>query len=460
MSISCRQLQISELTREACGLWFHKQKCPRPKEKWQRKGEGKGKRKRAPKKASKKHPNAKSDAPTPMSDDSSPADTATEAPDYDDNDNDYYDTNTGEDDSNEPQLPLIPQHMRSSSAEPIARGLARVRPHHRPAIRQVQSSPGRRGSEAEPIEVELTPKPLRRQLFPSPSKPQIRSDPGSLTTTGVGQENMPHFVRRSPRINKTKDIFQIPGIAGAIALTADGKENIMPDYGADEQFDTLLQAVVDDYPIPPTTPTLTRRSERIFLKTPRQFGTERSPNAQSSPIFKTPKAKPGQHPVATALLGTVTAGKSLSELTPMSRTIEETLSGAYDMGILSPWKGSKRTTPGKNIFDLPDLPDLPSLNSSSPTIGGDHLFNISYSEMPTEINHTDMLEPFSTDALMPSSPPGGYMDFINTDHLDDSADWETTTPNTQQIESVYPDPELLSMALPSQMLRRSPRKNK
>lgn len=147
-----------------------------------------------------------------MSDDSSPADTATEAPDYYDNENEYDETNTGEDettDSNEPQLPLMPQNMRANSAEPRARGLMAARRNFLPTVRQVKSSPGQaRGSEAEPIEVDLTPQHTRRQLFPSPDKPLQRSDPTFNAVAMKVLTDMPHFVRRSPRINKMKDIFK------------------------------------------------------------------------------------------------------------------------------------------------------------------------------------------------------------------------------------------------------------
>ena len=399
-----------------------------------------------------------------MSDDSSPADTATEAPDYYDNDNDYDETNTGEDDttdSNEPQLPTMPQNMRANSAEPVARGLARARPSHLPATRQVRSSPGRRGSEAEPIVLDLTPNPTRRQLFPSPPKVQVRSDPTGMTTAKA-TTSLPNFVRRSPRLNKTKDVFQIPGVAGAVALTTDGKENIMPELHVDENLDQFFDTTLDDGPLPPTTPTPARRSERLFLKTPqRQFGTETSPNAQRSPTFRTPKPKNGAHPVVSALIGSVKANQDLSEMTPFSRLMTETMTMGYDAGFLNTpelKQATKKLTPMKNLNF--DFPDLPSLNNSSP-MNGERTFNINFSELPTDILHTDMNDPFSTDAPVPSSPPE-FMSFINSDgNLDENIDWEGMANATQESESVYPDPEAMSMAPPpSQVLRRSPRKNK
>jgi hypothetical protein len=441
---------------KACGLWFHKQKCPRPREKWIKKANAPIiRRKRAPKKGKRKGVNTKGDAPTPMSDDSSPADTATDAPDY--YDNEYDEGNTGEDentDSNEPQLPAMPQNMRANSAEP--RGLARARPNQLAGTRQIQSSPGLgHGSQGNPINVDLTPKSTRRQLFPSPNRPQVQSDP---TSNGVAAmkatTNLPQFVRRSPRLNKTKDVFQVPGIAGAVAITADGKENITPEVEVQQQnldgLDDLFDVDEGDpLPQPPSTPTPTRRSERILTKTPRQFGDELSTNAQRSPTFRTPKNKPG-HPMISALLGTAMAKKDLADLTPMSRSIAEAFQTEFDAMVTPPSRSRQNIT-----FDFPDLP---SLNNSSP-IEMDPMLNVNFSELPTELP-TEMNDPFSTDAVMPSSPPG-FFNFINPDGMQEGGQWEGRRGVVEPEVSQYPDPELMAMGPPpSGMLRRSPRKGK
>ena len=376
--------------------------------------------------------------------------------------------NAGQDErgeSNEPQLPAMPQNMRARSAEPVARGLAKARPNHLPATRQVQSSPGRpRGSEAEPIDIDLTPQPIRRQLFPSPNKShiQIRSDPSGITAALKASTVLPNFVRRSPRINKTKNVFQIPGLQGAIALTADGKENMMPEVAVDPSLDDLFHENIDDYALPPSTPTPTRRSERLILKTPqRQFGLDTSPNVQRTPAFRTPKPKTAPHPAAVALLGTVKAGQDLSEMTPFTRMMTETLTTAYDLEFLgSPelrdWP--RKPSPMKN--NEFDFPDLPSLNNSSPMHGAP-MFNMNFSELSTDVLHTDHHDPFSTDAPVPSSPPE-FMNFINHDgDLDEDGHWDGLASEAQANESGHPDPASTSMAPPpSQLLRRSPRKNK
>ena len=397
---------------------------------------------------------ARSDAPTPMSDDSSPTGTA---PDGEDNE----DENTGEDDpsdNNEPQLPLMPQNMRSSSAEPTSWGLGRVLPK-RPFPRQVHSSPGNRhGSEADPVEIDLTPKPIRRQLFPSPEKPQTRSDPTNNSTIAHIVTKLPAFVRRSPRLNKTKDVFQVPGLAGAVAITADGKENIIPEIAMDDNLDALFDGPTDDVQLPPSTPQ--RRSERILAKTPqRHFGTDLSPNVQQSPLFRTPRLKQG-HPVLAALIGTVK--KSVDDMTPFTRAIQDAWNGngSFDMGFLSPVnqrKTPKPTPPSKHVGF--EFPDLPSLNSSSPMTSG-NMFNMDFSELATDQLHNDMPDFFSTDAVVPSSPPGFY-NFIDADGgMGENVDWNTTVDEqAPQKESEYPEPDEMALN-PPHNLRRSPRKTK
>ncbi|ETN41757.1 uncharacterized protein HMPREF1541_03694 [Cyphellophora europaea CBS 101466] len=435
-----------------CGLWFHKQKCPRPKEKWQKAPKGKRKRNGKGPKAAKKPnapPNPRSDAPTPASDDSSPADT--DALDYD-NDEDMQDMQGGEDEATEPQLPPMPRDTRASSADPPAQGLRRATKAAQEQ-RQIQSSPTKGGrSEADPIDVDLTPKPLRRQLFPSPDK--APSAPGSGHGSGSNPRNgalLPSFVRRSPRLTRTKDVFQISGIAGAVALTADGKENIMPELAVEHSsmsIDDLFEANGDASLLPPSTPQ--RRSERLLSKTPQQgFGAEVSANIQRTPNLRTPRHKQAQHPLTAALLGT--AVKDVTEMTPFSRSIQDALNGAF----VTPGKdkGSRKSTPHKGVSF--DFPDLPSLKGSSP-FSNDMPFNIAFSELPTDIQ-TDMTM-FSTDGPIPSSPPN-YLHFIdpkgNGEHISD--EWSHMEEQTAKTSS-YPDPTELGIA-PTGTPRRSPRNN-
>lgn len=460
---------------EACGLWFHKQKCPRPREKWQKKDpKEKRKRKRAPKSAKTQKPaneiNARGDAATPGSDDSSPADT--DAP-YGD-DNDLADNDEEVMGDAEPQLPPMPRHVRANSAGPIAKGLGK-RVNLGTGQREVHSSPGGvQGSDAMPIEIDLTPKPLRRQLFPSPNKGQSKSDSWAEIASVVEPDNLPFFVRRSPRLHRTKEIFERPEVGSSlIQVTAGGKENIAPAIPLDNAVDQLFDEQDTTVFLEPSTPTPKRRSERLLFKTPsktptRHFGLDLSPNIRDSPNSRNESRKQIQHPVVTALLGTVK--KDISEMTPFTRSIHEALSDAHELGLATPLapvghlsdrvtRSGKKATPNKSLGF--DFPDLPSLKNSSP-MTGDDIFNLNFSELTTDQLNTDFNDIFSTDAPMPSSPPIGFYNFINVD--DDDADtglWASINlsgePPDQQ--STYPDPASASLAVSAiQTPRRSPRR--
>ncbi|KAJ9501343.1 hypothetical protein H2202_003137 [Exophiala xenobiotica] len=446
-----------------CGLWFHKQRCPRPPEKWQKKDpKEKGKRKRnnnVSKQLKKGDGNAnfKSDAQTPASDDSSPD---TEAPDAEENDNEVSSNDIAADDS-EPQLPPMSRTFRASSAEPGPKGL-QGRSRHRPTGRQVQSSPGQaRGSEVVPIEIDLTPKPVRRQLFPSPEKTHVRSDPGPITASARPATHLPAFVRRSPRLNKTRDFFATQ--PGTVAITVHGKENAAPAPAVvDDDLANLFEEGPVDIELPPMTPTPKRRSERLLLKTPsktpqRNFGAELSPNADLLPSFRTPKGKPGHHAALAALLGT--AHKSVLEMTPFSRSIHDALlsDAPYAENVPDQQRvlvdSEVKKTPPKKAISF-DFPDLPSLKNSSP-MSGDQLLNFSFSELTTDHLNSDFADPFATTATMPSSPPAGLFNFLDTERTDMDDMWEDMI-DVNGGHS-YPDPEASALTTSAQSIRRSPR---
>jgi hypothetical protein len=455
------------LTFAACGLWFHKQKCPRPPTKWQKKDpNAKRKRKRNPPKSRGKGTGEfqpKTDEPSPASDDSSPGDS--EAPDAEDNDNDGQPNANSNAEQDEPELPPVPRSLRASSAEPNSRGLPRTR--QQAAGRQTQSSPLRcPGSENIPIEIDLTPKPVRRQLFPSPVTARLASDPGLGAAPAVSESLLPSFVRRSPRLNKTKDVFAQSSIHTEAAV---GKENVMPTPApADDGLAHLFEEGHDVELPPPMTPTPKRRSERILLKTPsktpqRQFGAQVSPNIDNTSFLKTPKARQVPHPAITALLGS--AQKNVLEMTPISRHIHDVLTSdlPVNMEFSEGIEQAVRKTPVKQSITF-NFPDLPSLKGSSPMVEG-QLTNFPYSELTTDQLTSDMVDPFAH-AAMPSSPPAGLFDFFNDSAMDESANamWDKLM-NPDAIEttgpSSYPDPESLTVGdMAMHAVRRSPRRPK
>lgn len=369
----------------------------------------------------------KSDAVSPESDDSSPADTAAEGGDLDDNaDGTTVNGDEGNDD-NEPELPPMPRDFRGGSAEPTSRGLKFHSLHHtRHGERQVQSSPARPGNTRNTaVEIDLTPKPIRRQLFPSPQSLKNKLDAAAATTFSREVIELPTFVRRSPRLNKIRDVFAGP-LETAALVTVDGaeKENLAPVSLLHDDLDGLFNGDLDDMMPPPSTPTPKRRSERLLFKTPgktpsRDFGDKMSPNVQRTPgASRTPR---DTQSFTKKLLDDIEKAPNPAEMTPISRLIHDSWEGNRGESLRysqtpQPGSGRSRRTPAKSTnqdsADFFDFPDLPSLKGSSPMRAG--LMNaLEFSEMTTDHLTTDYNDVFNTDMQMPSSPPQGYFDYLD-----------------------------------------------
>jgi hypothetical protein len=360
----------------------------------------------------------------------------------------------------EPELPPMPRTIRANSAEPLAKGLRSAFSGYNKnqnLRRGVQSSPIRiQGSEDEPIEVDLTPQPLRRQLFPSPDKLDVIAGVSGGGGNTIVATAMPSFVRRSPRFQKTKNMllaFDDPDGAD--------KENIPGTCFSNDGLDDLFDADGVEHELPPpTTPTPTRRSERILFKTPGRT-PGRTPGAELSPNIQR------RHPALAALLGT---SKKLSELTPFSRQIAQAMTTETEAHAKSspmqPPAGRlhrtpKKTTPKHN--EAFDFPDLPSLNGNSP-ISTDPMLQFNFSELPTDQLHSDLNDVLDTDMTFPSSPPPSFFQYDTYSDVHEAM-WSELAMMPAENESAhfeYPDPTEanLNEPLPSSMLRRSPRKKR
>ena len=395
-----------------------------PKDKRKRPSRPRSQRKAAQKKRD--DDSGKSDAPA-----SSPeGSNGTPASEQDGEENDPQDRrqSNGEDDR-EPELPPMPSGYRATSAEPSSR-LKTLGSYQVDAIvRRVQSSPIRH-EVAE--DLNLTPKPLRRLLF-SP-------DQGKAKALSEASGNI---VRRSPRLNKSVDMF-----GNAKTPTTD-KENVGTNQTNDDGLDHLFDNGENDELPHPQTPTPTRRSDRLLFKTPNDRQTpsktpQKTPRIAFSPsaqrllqTLKTPKGLPTNHPIATALLGDRPAGE---EMTPFTFQIHQILSDTGN-NFGSPLNSSSRYKRSRNpvtdsrgshksnqdnIFDFPDLPPLNNASTSSPSasaaaqaaMSSDNLPNIvDFSEFTNTnlhggnmddlmmIDEAELQELLSTDVIMPSSPP-------------------------------------------------------
>lgn len=453
-----------------CGLWFHKSKTPRPPEKWQKKDpKEKRKRKRPPKPPkSRTNPpraaagNLQSDAQEPPSEDSSPADTSIEDGADDNGDENTDETAVGgdrEDSSEEPQLPPMPKSMSANMTR-------RTVVFTTAEIRRVQSSPISRGTAAEPIDIDLTPKPVRRVLFPSPSTMKVQEATAVLAEK-TNEALLPSFVRRSPRINKTRDTFSGNYATSSIpvhgAVESGGKENISPRLELNGENDDLF-GDFETMP-PPLTPTPKRRSERILLRTPgrtpgQEGKVEILGGASSSPTAKTSKRSTIDY--ASIFMDPAARELDPQQMTPFTRLI-------HAATITPRSKNKLRTgfTPKKNDKASEfDFPDLPSLNTSSP-FSKPQEADI-FSELPTERLFSEFEDLPVTDRLMPSSPPVNHVngwdnfhDFMNVDQFD-AVDWEAIEKGDATSKPKTPKQgqnKLLGVGTPGREgLRRSPRR--
>ncbi|KAK5085931.1 hypothetical protein LTR05_005221 [Lithohypha guttulata] len=475
-----------------CGLWLHKTKTVRPPEKWQKKDpKEKRKRKRPPKppKSRTNPPRAaagnlysdalQSDVQEPDSEDSSPADTAMEDAGDDNNDTATIDGENNEADQ-EPELPPLPKAVMSVQLGSRTVKWADV------SDRQAQSSPVGRGTIDEPINIDRTPdKPLRRRLF-SPNT-LVREEDTALPSVLGEKKNtslLPSFVRRSPRINKIRDIFdenQASATVSVDAVNGTGKENVAPLATPGDYIDDFIELFGDNDEVilPPATPTPRRRSERILLRTPgktpsRELDEELSINVQlSSSSTKTPKQ--GFKDVAELFMDTITRNLDPKFMTPNTRAVHK---ACYGSGSPTPRRVPANTgftprhnTPGRASLDF-NFPDLPSLKTSSP-MSHDAL-SYGLPELSTDTLHVDIEELLTTDVHMPSSPPVSGSARWNFDHEDDfggmvrfeesdDADTDADIP-TQGTSSLLKTPRkqtgtgMLEVATPSSAgLRRSPR---
>ncbi len=392
---------------------------------------------------------SKSDAPDQGSEGSSPADGATEADMENDDDSQRPDTGVME-----PELP--PAHQRATSAEPMMTDWNAASVHHPQAgseTRAFRSSPVRNeGSHGQAVESDLTPKPLRRQLFPSPihkTPSKSQSAPSGKDTIPQPLSELPNFCRRSPRLNKSADVL------GNHPKTPE-KENRIAEPAHDDDLNGLFNDEEDSFLLPPQTPTPTRRSDRLLLKTPsktpsginsRTPGAHTSPNAHgASQEVKTPKKD--------FIMG---SNRTVEEMTPFTRMIHFELIREHatkDKTMNETATKFPEKPPAQHSdLDFPDLPDLEGVSSSSRPFGSMHDLDLS-------TFNTNFPDIFQTNLQGGgSSPPNGFYNYLNSDFLDPAltnGQWDGDGDMDVQSGS---NGALLAVA-GTAGLRRSPRKNK
>lgn len=230
--------------------------------------------------------------------------------------------------------------------------------------RAIQSSPARfLGSQDSPIDLEmdLTPKPTRRLLFPSPRK---EGEVKSLEDKTAHKNCQPS---------------ECPGGSAASSPDEDGaqtdKENYPPTADEDDGLSHLFD---DDAPASPKSTPRTGRSLVDLLKTP----TSRSRRTASTPKSKSSGARSNAAGPGTPTRPT-RAGLFAQATTPL---------GA---GLSALFSDSLLTSPSTN-FDFSEIVAFDTPGNRSMGFNFDGMRADDY---------------FGTDGLMPSSPPNFFSVF-------------------------------------------------
>lgn len=232
--------------------------------------------------------------------------------------------------------------------------------------RAIQSSPARfMGTQHVPIDVEdLTPKPTRRVLFPSPEKTE-----GSKLLSGNGSNSDNAIHEASPK-----------KIDSALPRQDDqaDKENRPPPPDTDESLDHLFE---DAHGVAarPTTPTPPGKLIPNSFQTPRKPATpERNPPTTGD--FFSSAARAFLLPTTPKRTPSKSSSHPLGDMTPFTAHLNQILSEPNNI------------SPSANDFDFPTLPSLKNTPSGR-------------ARQDFDFPQFDPQNLLSTDAQMPSSPP-------------------------------------------------------
>ncbi|KAI9718069.1 MAG: hypothetical protein M1812_004327 [Candelaria pacifica] len=340
----------------ACGLWLNKMKCMRPPEKWTKEPRDPNERKKkAPKKKKGKtqqgsepsHELNQAQVSALSIDETSPADAAEE----------------GSQALNS-QAQSRPTRQRAASLQPnVPAPDGATRWGDAALHRAIQSSPARViGSQHSPIEIDdLTPKPTRRILFPSPQKGEAKASENDLSSSKTA-------------LLSTITGKYLPDLPQP--FDQDDKENRPPSEQISDQFAHLFE---DGRIRRPVTPPPASSQPRGAPKTPNRSTLGSKDVAMSKAIFSSGGSQQFDLPFTPRQGLVIEQGGA--EMTPFTRQLNSLLSHAN--GNTSPSAG--------NI----DFGFLPSFDSNTPN----------RDSMPFELPHFDPDDMFSTDVPMPSSPP-------------------------------------------------------
>lgn len=397
----------------------------------------------------------RSDAPDQGSEGSSPVDGATEA-----------EIETEDEvqrrDAEEAHPGKPPDHGPATNTNPGITTREPTAAHHPSAGFEIRAfgsdPPNNEALHNHPVAVELTPKPLRRQLFPSPTnKSPQTSQAASMKNTPVKPlSEVSNVCRRSPRLNQPMDVLKMH----MKTPDANEKENQPSTSAYDDEFNDLFNDDEDSFVLPPQTPTPTRRSDRLLLKTPTKMpsgGNLRTPIARISPTghralqdlreVKTPKRD--------FIMG---SNRTVEEMTPGTRLIHDTLVKEAAAEARAKKRAEVPSSVLAAAIPLPpqpdsDFPDLPPLDGLSPRQLA------AFDERGFLGLDMNLEEMFPTGQRFTNSPPKGFFNFLNDNLIDPALTADQWNGNGAMDSMSASNGSSLPVE-GTVGLRRSPRKNR
>ena len=260
--------------------------------------------------------------------------------------------------------------------------------------RAIKSSPARLtgGQHAPIVLADLTPKPTRRLLFPSPKEGECAKLDQALGSPIAAKEKAAeHTVLRT---SAEPDDDQA------------NKENCPPMANDNEDLDDLFEEGPQSINRP-STPTPSSEPRDYTFTTPRNSSGPHQVPPKTGDFFSSTAKALLHHPSTPKRAPTLSDTQPLGEITPFTAHLNRLFSDA---------NGS----PSAN-FDFPSLPSLQNTPGR---------FDSGY-----DFSHFDSQDFLSTDAPMPSSPPMWFG--VYEDPVDDGGG----------IFNDYPLPELPSSPL-------------
>ncbi|KAL8971259.1 MAG: hypothetical protein Q9183_001136 [Haloplaca sp. 2 TL-2023] len=247
--------------------------------------------------------------------------------------------------------------------------------------RAIQSSPVHQRSlqHVNTTEEDLTPKPIRRILFPSPTQKEQEQEQRSPAQASGSTEHSRNLLNGH----------------GSGEVDPSNKENVPPPSDIDEPDD-----VNDGLPPRSVTPTPSGKSKPKPFKTPKRSTTP-DPSHPSTGDFFSSAARALLRPHSTPKHTSCRQGEHppLSDISPFTAHVNAILSDVQNV------------SPTHSNFDFPALP---SLSNTPGRVRPDFDFS-----------HFDPQDLLSTDVPMASSPPLGGWFGVYEDPAEKETDWWT-----------------------------------